>query len=79
VRAADDPSGGDGGVAFDLTLIMNPGKHALKVPVSMVVIRQGSAVAFFKQTTEPGEPAKVPEALVQAQSTALAEAVHGTR
>ncbi|TGN74542.1 hypothetical protein E5083_20265 [Streptomyces bauhiniae] len=79
VEAINDPPQGDDGVAFQLKLVMEPGQDALKLPVSVIVIRHGSALAIYKAASDaPGTAARIPSDLVNAQSKVLDAAVHST-
>ncbi|MGW2505097.1 hypothetical protein ACWCXL_29095 [Streptomyces sp. NPDC001588] len=79
VEATSDPSQGDGGVAFRLKLVMQPGEDGLKVSISVTVIRHGSTLAIYKVAADtPETTASIPADLVNAQSKVLDAAVHTT-
>ncbi|MFE4621872.1 hypothetical protein [Streptomyces mirabilis] len=68
---------GRNSVAFRLTLIMDPSDDTLKVPVCVIVKRQGSTVATYKTISDDTHtPATIPTDLVNAQAKVLDAAVH---
>jgi hypothetical protein len=79
VEAINDPPQGDDGVAFQLKLVMEPGQDGPKLPVRVIAIRHGSALAIYTAASDAlGTPASIPSDLVNAQSKMLDAAVHTT-
>ncbi|MER6333761.1 hypothetical protein ABT298_31435 [Streptomyces sp. NPDC001034] len=77
VKATNDVPQGEVGVAFRLTLVMDPNDDTLKIPVSVIVTHQGSTVATYKAISDdPRTPATIPAGLVNAQAKVLDSAVH---
>ncbi|TWV58088.1 hypothetical protein FRZ03_01400 [Streptomyces misionensis] len=76
IRATDGPPQGDDRIGFRLELAMEPGDNGLKLPTSVLVVRQGSTLAIHSAASDaPGTAASVPSDLVDAQSKALDNAV----
>lgn len=64
--------------AFRVTQVIEAGKNTLDLPVGVVVLRHGSAVAIIQAIGDPGKSLTIPADIVRAQSRALYAAVRNS-